>query len=397
MSEELTQEMQDELYGHIIVLHKPVFYFTECLTTYSKEDMIALADDLNYKVRRSKTKTVIAEDFFKKLSLRSQHQLSYQPKENLHLLKELMNGPKEIDFLPFSRKNPELFDLLHFRWVFLFYYEDTYTLVLPKETKEMLKSFIDDSDFKEDHKRKSLLRGYVEAFMNLYGAFETDFFLKVWNQHNKQYPLDLTEVLTELLGLAWFNERLRFTDNLEYIFDNYILDENNVPDFLLSSSHHDYYQPTKADITYFAHHEFDERTVQYKKMSRFLAKKLNSQKLKDVMDLIMIYIKLDLDMQGLVGELNSHFSIVFDSVEYIEEFSSFYLNLNNYSRKLSNKGNTPTEIAKNYNRISSVPNNVVPFTNENTGKQEPIRVKKVGRNKPCPCGSGKKYKQCHGK
>ena len=22
--------------------------------------------------------------------------------------------------------------------------------------------------------------------------------------------------------------------------------------------------------------------------------------------------------------------------------------------------------------------------------------KKVGRNEPCPCGSGKKYKQCHG-
>jgi len=22
---------------------------------------------------------------------------------------------------------------------------------------------------------------------------------------------------------------------------------------------------------------------------------------------------------------------------------------------------------------------------------------KVGRNDPCPCGSGKKYKQCHGR
>ncbi len=31
-------------------------------------------------------------------------------------------------------------------------------------------------------------------------------------------------------------------------------------------------------------------------------------------------------------------------------------------------------------------------------KVEPIRVeKKVGRNDPCPCGSGKKYKHCHGK
>ena len=26
-----------------------------------------------------------------------------------------------------------------------------------------------------------------------------------------------------------------------------------------------------------------------------------------------------------------------------------------------------------------------------------VKEKKVGRNDPCPCGSGKKYKQCHGR
>jgi preprotein translocase subunit SecA len=31
-------------------------------------------------------------------------------------------------------------------------------------------------------------------------------------------------------------------------------------------------------------------------------------------------------------------------------------------------------------------------------KPEPARrtADKVGRNDPCPCGSGKKYKKCHG-
>lgn len=33
----------------------------------------------------------------------------------------------------------------------------------------------------------------------------------------------------------------------------------------------------------------------------------------------------------------------------------------------------------------------------NAGKQRPVHVEKVGRNDPCPCGSGKKYKNCHGK
>lgn len=33
-----------------------------------------------------------------------------------------------------------------------------------------------------------------------------------------------------------------------------------------------------------------------------------------------------------------------------------------------------------------------------SGKPEPIKVgPKIGRNDPCPCGSGKKYKQCHGR
>ena len=34
---------------------------------------------------------------------------------------------------------------------------------------------------------------------------------------------------------------------------------------------------------------------------------------------------------------------------------------------------------------------------DGTLKKQPVRVaKKVGRNDPCPCGSGKKYKKCHG-
>jgi preprotein translocase subunit SecA len=37
---------------------------------------------------------------------------------------------------------------------------------------------------------------------------------------------------------------------------------------------------------------------------------------------------------------------------------------------------------------------------EETRKEEAKAIKRgnprVGRNDPCPCGSGKKYKQCHG-
>ena len=35
--------------------------------------------------------------------------------------------------------------------------------------------------------------------------------------------------------------------------------------------------------------------------------------------------------------------------------------------------------------------------NEEPQKKKPVTVQKVGRNDPCPCGSGKKYKHCCGK
>jgi len=36
---------------------------------------------------------------------------------------------------------------------------------------------------------------------------------------------------------------------------------------------------------------------------------------------------------------------------------------------------------------------------EHASKGEPVRnaLPKIGRNDPCPCGSGKKYKHCHGR
>jgi preprotein translocase subunit SecA len=52
----------------------------------------------------------------------------------------------------------------------------------------------------------------------------------------------------------------------------------------------------------------------------------------------------------------------------------------------SHRGGVPQEGGKDYYEPSE------------PVKQEPVKVgPKIGRNDPCPCGSGKKYKNCHGK
>ena len=55
------------------------------------------------------------------------------------------------------------------------------------------------------------------------------------------------------------------------------------------------------------------------------------------------------------------------------------------------------------NRLSTrepQPDEAEPVAGEQEEEQHKPFVRpdrKIGRNEPCPCGSGKKYKQCHGK
>ena len=62
-----------------------------------------------------------------------------------------------------------------------------------------------------------------------------------------------------------------------------------------------------------------------------------------------------------------------------------------------------TDMSRYKTQKSELPGaeNAMEGANTNTqerSKPQPVTVeKKVGRNDPCPCGSGKKYKHCHGR
>ncbi len=58
------------------------------------------------------------------------------------------------------------------------------------------------------------------------------------------------------------------------------------------------------------------------------------------------------------------------------------------------------DVAKVFSRMVLQPNQSTNERNETDNKLNQINspiTKKIPRNAPCPCGSGKKYKHCHGK
>lgn len=71
----------------------------------------------------------------------------------------------------------------------------------------------------------------------------------------------------------------------------------------------------------------------------------------------------------------------------------FYNNVVTLVGTIEPNANAATGAGQNGNTVSA--ESMTP-SNENEGIN-PYKNQKIGRNDPCPCGSGKKYKQCHGK
>jgi preprotein translocase subunit SecA len=70
---------------------------------------------------------------------------------------------------------------------------------------------------------------------------------------------------------------------------------------------------------------------------------------------------------------------------------------NNYERSQSNTSNTSSTQPPRFEGRQGYQQAIDNSFPQEEKKQPVIADPKVGRNDACPCGSGKKYKQCHGK
>jgi preprotein translocase subunit SecA len=104
------------------------------------------------------------------------------------------------------------------------------------------------------------------------------------------------------------------------------------------------------------------------------------------------FTELMLALQQEVIKVLSHIQIkqdeAADAIERQREEESARARVNYQHQATSALANAEAEEGQGQNADQSGVDKQSPFVRE---------VAKVGRNDPCPCGSGKKYKQCHGK
>jgi preprotein translocase subunit SecA len=126
--------------------------------------------------------------------------------------------------------------------------------------------------------------------------------------------------------------------------------------------------------------------AQYEQKDPLLIYKLESIKLFEGMlervnsDAVELLMKLDIPIEQKVQSTNQEVT-----------------HQHNYEKSVTNNDVVPTQQSAKYpgsqGYADAIKNSMPPQEKQTPVVAEP----KIGRNDPCPCGSGKKYKQCHGK
>lgn len=254
--------------------------------------------------------------------------------------------------------------------------EEGYWFVVPDEIKKIYHELI-KSGFSEVKEFADLVHQYAQAAVNLYGIIHQEELVEIFNAQNEhQTDVDIN------FGL--YMKHICF-DSDYCLWEEYVVHEDleeddfeSAKDLIRDTADKPRYIPEKKEFLRYADWHYYENTKQLVNLSNFLINKcgvFNADINELMFDLHWEFSEGN-SIQNYFDILETHHVIVKEN--QLDELVSLMIDCSNNTRIWFNKGYTPVELAKFY-------------------RTPQTKSHKIGRNAPCPCGSGKKYKQCCGK
>ena len=265
-----------------------------------------------------------------------------------------------------------------------FYFEGKLFFVVPDEIKAAYRELV-ETGFPEEKRFRDLLNSYAIAAVSLYGAISQDDFVALFNnQNDRQTSID--EMFSILLDYVYVDAGYCFWD--EYIVDSDFEEDDfqGVPHLLAKRKGKPRYTPPRDEFLKYSDWDYYEITPQIAALTGVTSELISDpESVLDTLDEIHDMCATEARMQEYF-ELLDAAGVVFDSMEQAGVTTRLIIDVQNNTRLWSNYGHTPSEL------FAGEKSNLLPFPST-----QPRRVQKTGRNEPCPCGSGKKYKNCCGK
>jgi len=291
----------------------------------------------------------------------------------------------DIDEMPYG----DYAYLMDYGVVFSFYYQEKRYLLVSEEIKAVY-SNIDKTVFTKNRKKYLVVYEYIKALCNFYGAFEPGQFVNIFNSQN-QDKLTCPEFKSIYDKL---NSRSQsFFNHGEYILEEYFdhVSYDEMESFLEKIKDKPYYIPEKEELLKKAEDLYFELTPQLYILRDYIVS--NMCKDEETVDSLIEGIEMLCFTEQPFHEVIYEFKrngILFESTRQLNELMPIIVDVYNNTRTWNNRGYT----AKEMNEIPG--ENVTLVTCIPLDKLDDVIFKKIGRNDPCPCGSGRKFKKCCG-
>lgn len=155
-----------------------------------------------------------------------------------------------------------------------------------------------------------------------------------------------------------------------------------------------YYMPTKSVIKIYANNEqYEEPRPEIENMKKFLSRTISDDaEHREVLDrLIVMTCEENWDVEKVIILLLNFGLSPYDNKEVWREFGDLYSSLWGTTRQWALCGDFPANVCDPSRDV------ITHLAQHMHHIEQARKMGKVGRNEPCPCGSGKKYKKCCGR
>lgn len=241
----------------------------------------------------------------------------------------------------------------------------------------------------------SQLTQYIIALSNLYGMVHKDKVVEIYNNQNKD-QISLADV-EEFISRSPKELEDAFIETYEDHFVHEALMDNDEFSLMLrKKGDKPHYVPKKNELLKYIDEGYFEKSKEYSALLKYIKKnffKGEEEKAEWFCEDIHGTCQFGADMQTIFDAFNDR-GISFKDMDQANEVMQLVMELSNNIRIWENNGYTPQEIFEKFEKPNLRPLPDKPFDFNATNVIDMKTRKKIGRNDPCPCGSGKKYKKC---
>ncbi|WP_144480306.1 YecA family protein [Cytobacillus oceanisediminis] len=369
----------------------------DVLSVLTKVELDAIRKQLELGGMSTLKKAELAAELAQVIPAHLERVLSIFDQEMYNLIKKLI---KKSGLLPIEDVSLDynINSLMNLGIVFPVMLNGQKQYAMPVELLDQFKQ-IDQAKLQECIQRNSEWIRLIHGMTYYYGVIESSKMIDKLEDLTKN-EVDIRKY-SQVVRLA--SDYYQLMGVYYHRLDGYLVDEsiNNVEEIIeehRSRPDVDYYPFTKKQFFIAGQPGFIDKSPEMVKFLRFLSESydMTAEDKDEIAEALIYMINSNDPPSKLIEYLQS--ALEFPTFEFVQQLTAHVMEVYNNTRKWALKGYKPTELRKEReNHLKSKPahpflqphspSNVIDFSTR----------QKVGRNDPCPCGSGKKYKKCCGK